>query len=122
MLSRRPALPQARLPPLCTLGLAGAETPAMLDWQETIAWLRDKIKAPALTLRLIVIEDSDPDRLPKWYCEAGARGAPETLLEAYMALIGPLKQLAEGPDGLARSRAVLRRPSRPRAGAYGGAR
>lgn len=84
----------------------------MLDWQETIAWLRNKIKAPVVTLRLIVIEDSGPDPLLKRFHKAGAYGAPETLFEAYMALIGPLKQLAEGPDGLARFYADLCDPER----------
>ena len=75
--------------------------PAMQDWRETVGWLRDKINGPILTLRLIGAEIND--EMPSSYTPSTITVAEgNTIHKAYMDLLLPLKQLAEGPNGLAR--------------------
>ncbi|KAK3899104.1 hypothetical protein C8A05DRAFT_18418 [Staphylotrichum tortipilum] len=73
---------------------------AMLDWQETIAWLRDKINGPVLTVRLVVA-DIDNDT-PASYRITMTEAECNVIADGHMALMAPLQQLAEGPNGLAR--------------------
>ncbi|KAK4100484.1 hypothetical protein N658DRAFT_559555 [Parathielavia hyrcaniae] len=71
---------------------------AMRDWFRTVDWLRDKINAPALILRLIVAEESDSN-FPEVYIYPTTRDEGDLIDAAYTQLCWPLGQLAE--DGLA---------------------
>jgi hypothetical protein len=75
-----------------------ADHPAMQDWRATVDWARDKLNLPGLTLRLVGAEVSDftPDAYR--YQITVAEG--DAAMESYMALLWPLRQLADG--GLAR--------------------
>jgi hypothetical protein len=70
----------------------------MQDWRATVDWARDKLNLPGLTLRLVRAEVSDftPDAYR--YQITVAEG--DAAMESYMALLRPLRQLADG--GLAR--------------------
>ncbi|KAL2168386.1 hypothetical protein VTG60DRAFT_7299 [Thermothelomyces hinnuleus] len=71
--------------------------PAMEDWRDTVAWLRDKINGPALTMRLFVTEQDEirPPGLPHTVAER------DKVYRAYMSILQPLRQLTEGVNGLA---------------------
>ncbi|KAL2185620.1 hypothetical protein L209DRAFT_691292 [Thermothelomyces heterothallicus CBS 203.75] len=71
--------------------------PAMEDWRDTVAWLRDKINGPALTTRLFVTEQDEirPPGLPHTVAER------DKVYRAYMSILQPLRQLTEGANGLA---------------------
>ncbi|KAK3295062.1 uncharacterized protein B0H64DRAFT_402507 [Chaetomium fimeti] len=95
-------------PPYLPSTWPGTDHPAMRDWWETVGWLRDKINGPALTLRLVVTEhkyDAPGGDNPIITAAEGA-----IVHRAYMDLLQPLKQLAEGTDGLSRFYADLRYP------------
>ncbi|KAL2149781.1 hypothetical protein VTH82DRAFT_8433 [Thermothelomyces myriococcoides] len=72
------------------------DEPAMQDWRDTVAWLRDKINGPAFTIRLWVEEGYEPggDRL------IDLRHYRAEIHRAYMDLLEPLRQLSEGPNGI----------------------
>jgi hypothetical protein len=82
---------------------------AMQDWRETVGWLQDKINGPALTLRLVGADSSSngPDSP---YTDTITVAEGDTIHRGYMELLQPLKQLTEGPNGLARFYADLRYP------------
>jgi len=102
-----------------------AEHPALRDWRATISWLRDKINAPGLTLRLVMADCTEDGWEPP---ERSSMTVPEgnAVLAAYRGILSPLKQLAAGDDGLARFYADLTCPWRwtqatiDRAGQLGG--
>ncbi|EAQ84599.1 predicted protein [Chaetomium globosum CBS 148.51] len=80
--------------------------PVMRDWRETVAWLRDMINGPALTLRLIAIRyTSDSDFEGPITVAEG-----DKVHRAYMDLLEPLKALAEGANGISKFYASLRHP------------
>ncbi|KAK4235912.1 hypothetical protein C8A03DRAFT_17384, partial [Achaetomium macrosporum] len=74
--------------------------PAMQDWLETVAWLRDKINGPALTLRLVVSGPGvwTPDSP---YADTITVAEGDRIYRAYLDLSQPLRLLTEGPNGLA---------------------
>ncbi|KAK4141053.1 uncharacterized protein C8A04DRAFT_14397 [Dichotomopilus funicola] len=72
----------------------GKDHPAIQDWQSTINWLveYDLLTLPALTLRLVTTAP-----VSQWATyRAISPQERETILEAYLDLIRPLKQLAQG--------------------------
>jgi hypothetical protein len=79
------------------------EHPAIQDWQATVDWLQDKINAPGLTLRLVGAPVSD--WTPDLYSAQITTSEGDTIMRAYMALLRPLRQLAD--NGLARFYANL---------------
>jgi hypothetical protein len=83
--------------------------PVLKDWAETVAWVKDKINAPALTLRLLAKYHSDEDDLSQG-CELTGVHAKETL-DSYILILEPLASLG-GPGGLARFYADLTWPWR----------
>jgi hypothetical protein len=78
----------------------------MQDWCETVDWLRDKINAPGLTLRLVVAEVSD--FTPDCYRPTITFEEGRMIMSAYKGLLRPLAQLAD--NGLARFYADLVHP------------
>ncbi|KAK3934801.1 hypothetical protein QBC46DRAFT_425562 [Diplogelasinospora grovesii] len=70
---------------------------AAQDWWATVDWVRDKINAPALTVRVVVADDmpGDPrmDRVNITYPEG------EAILRTYVRILRPPRRL--GDDGLA---------------------
>jgi hypothetical protein len=81
----------------------------MRDWRETVSWLRDKVNGPVLTLRLVGA--AAMDNMVSWDGQMAAfKGA--VFQQAYVDLLEPLKQLAEGPNGLARFYADVSSPGR----------
>jgi hypothetical protein len=77
----------------------------MQDWRETVGWFRDKINGPVLTLRLIGAETIYGHPEPEATVAEG-----DTIHRAYMDLLQPLKQLAEGQNRLAAFHADLPYP------------
>jgi hypothetical protein len=84
--------------------------PAMRDWRETVVWLRDKINGPILTLRLIGVEIVHDEMVSCYIPSTITVAEGNTIYKAYMDLLQPLKQLAEGPNSLARFYADLSYP------------
>lgn len=81
----------------------GKDHPVIQEWRSTVHWLveHDLLALPALTLRLATIAPMTP-----WTTyRAVSSQERERILEAYMDLVRPLKQLAQG--GLARFYADL---------------
>ncbi|KAK3298650.1 uncharacterized protein B0H64DRAFT_422437 [Chaetomium fimeti] len=91
-----------------------AGQPAMQDWWATVDWLRDKINAPRLTLRLIGTDPPSGSRVA--YLATGpyrvtitvAEG--DAIMQSYMDILRPLRKLAEGGNGLARVHVNFRYP------------
>ena len=80
-------------------GWLQAGRPMANDWSETIDWVKDKIKAPALTVRLVGLlgwKIDDPDTAAVTPTGAQAKEA----MDAYLGIIKPLTQLG-GAGGLA---------------------
>jgi hypothetical protein len=94
-------------PPYPPATWPGPEHPAARDWLATLGWLRDRLTRPALTLRVMVVDESNgaPDREGEATAEEAA-----ALLRAYADLVRPLRGLAAEPDGLARFYAHFRYP------------
>ncbi|KAK3298540.1 uncharacterized protein B0H64DRAFT_77786 [Chaetomium fimeti] len=75
------------------------EHPAMKNWHATVHWLKDKINAPGLTVRLVMADvdggllESDRGRLTELEGKA--------IVRAYMNISSPLRHLTAGNDGLA---------------------
>jgi hypothetical protein len=93
-----------------------ATHPAMQDWRATVDWLRDKIKAPGLTLRFVAADSTD-DWVPPGDEDPADRSAMteaqgNAILAAYKEIIRPLRHLASGNDGLARFYAQFAYPWR----------
>jgi hypothetical protein len=84
------------------------EHPAMQDWRMTVEWLRDKINAPGLTIRLIMEEASRRDIPPNRKVMTKAQGM--AIIKAYLDILGPLKHLTTGDNPLARFHAKLAYP------------
>jgi hypothetical protein len=81
--------------------------PALLDWDDTIDWLKDKLSLRALTLRLVVTGNPDyfqgSQQSYEWTREQG-----KEILATYNRILLPLQLLGTAPDGgLARFCAVL---------------
>jgi hypothetical protein len=79
----------------------------MQNWWATVDWLRDKINAPRLTLRLIGAEAHfhptrgfDPAR-PKRYLRITPTEG-DKIMQSYIDIVRPLRTLAGGASGLAR--------------------
>ncbi|KAK4039669.1 hypothetical protein C8A01DRAFT_16402 [Parachaetomium inaequale] len=94
-------------PPYPSPTWPGPEHPAARDWLATVGWLRDRLNRPALTLRVVVMGESNgaPDRAGEATAEEAA-----ALLRAYADLVRPLRGLAAEPPGLARFYAHFRYP------------
>jgi hypothetical protein len=86
-----------------------ANHPVMRDWRETVSWLRDKVNGPALTLRLVGVAAMEDTANFDGYIPAVEANV---FHQACVNLLQPLKQLAEGPNGLARFYADLSYPWR----------
>lgn len=82
--------------------------PAMRDWRETVGWLRDNLNGPVFTLRLVVAERGG--LAPEINADIITAAEGDTIQGAYIDLLQPLKQLAEGLNGLARFYADLAYP------------
>lgn len=82
--------------------------PAIQDWRKTVSWLRDKVNGPVLTLRLVGVEI--PDHAPDIWTGPRTAAGRDMIHTAYMGLWQPMKQLAEGPNALARFYADLPYP------------
>ena len=93
-------------PPYPSATWPGPEHPAARDWPSTVAWLRDRLNLPGLTLRVVAMDVSNgtPDRFGEATAEEIA-----ALLKVYTHLVRPLRGLAE-PPGLARFYAHFRYP------------
>jgi len=80
-----------------------ADHPAMRDWRETAAWLRDRMNLSALTMRLITTRVVEEVPEPHQTLMTDAQG--KVMLGSYEAIMEPLKQWAEmapagrGADG-----------------------
>jgi hypothetical protein len=96
-------------PPYTGGGWPQAGHPVLKDWAETVAWVKDKINAPALTLRMLAKYHEDEDDYSSGSDLTGPQ-AKETL-DSYMLILKPLASLG-GPDGLARFYADLTWPWR----------
>jgi hypothetical protein len=94
-------------PPYPSATWPGPDHPAARDWLATVGWLRDRLTLPALTLRVMVMDESNgtPDRAGEATPEEAA-----ALLSAYADLVRPLQKLAAEPAGLARFYAHFRYP------------
>ncbi|KAK4043850.1 hypothetical protein C8A01DRAFT_43227 [Parachaetomium inaequale] len=90
-------------PPYPPLAWPQVGHPAIQDWRATVEWLQDKSNAPGLTLRLVgaTVSDWTPDS----YSDTITASEGDTIMRAYMALLRPLRQLAD--NGLARFYANL---------------
>ncbi|KAK4039010.1 hypothetical protein C8A01DRAFT_47464 [Parachaetomium inaequale] len=78
---------------------------ALLDWRETVDWVKDKINLPGLTLRLMMAGDS-------YYRPNGGkeltREQGNAILAGYLRILGPLQRLdAASNNGLARFHAEM---------------
>jgi hypothetical protein len=97
------------VPPYPSATWPGPEHPAARDWLATVAWLRDRLNLPALTLRVMVIDESNgtPERAGEATPEEAA-----ALLRAYADLVRPLRGLAADSErpGLGRFYAHFRYP------------
>ena len=93
-------------PPYAAATWPGAEHPAARDWLAAAGWLRDGLNLPALTLRVVFMDESNgaPDRAGQATAEEAA-----ALLRAYRDLLRPLRGLA-APPGLARFYGHFRYP------------
>ena len=93
-------------PPYPSATWPGPEHPAARDWPSTVAWLRDRLNLPGLTLRVVAMDVSNgtPDRFGEATAEEIA-----ALLKVYTHLVRPLRGLVE-PPGLARFYAHFRYP------------
>ncbi|KAL2024325.1 hypothetical protein VTK56DRAFT_8807 [Thermocarpiscus australiensis] len=69
----------------------------VLDWRATVDWLRAKINAPALTIRLVMADFIGPVKGRKVLTEK--QGAE--ILKGYARVMGPLRHLVRKDDGLA---------------------
>ncbi|KAL2018671.1 hypothetical protein VTK56DRAFT_506 [Thermocarpiscus australiensis] len=85
-------------PPYPHQGWPGAGHAAMRDWWRTVGWMRDKIAAPALTLR-VVMADTDACS-PAADRAAMAVGQGTAVAQGYDRILAPLQLLAAGDDGL----------------------
>ncbi|KAK4097978.1 hypothetical protein N658DRAFT_518265 [Parathielavia hyrcaniae] len=103
----RDVVPVSALAHLRFLELPGSEHAAARDWLATVSWLRDRLNRPALTLRVIVMDESNgaPDRDGEATADKAA-----ALLRAYVRLVRPLRGLAAEPPGLARFYTHFRYP------------
>lgn len=82
------------------------DDPVLRDWHDTVDWVRDKINAPALTLRVVAKYHSDQGATDgTWLTSAEAK----EIMEAYFRILKPLGRLARD-DGLARFGADLTWP------------
>lgn len=66
--------------------------PAFQDWDNTVAWAKDKLNLPLLTLRLVVAGHPDTGRGPPNSWEM-TRGQGKQVLATYNRIIIPLQQL-----------------------------
>lgn len=86
-------------PPYLAQTWPGKEHPVMQDWHSTVDWLRDKINAPGLTIRLVAAEVSCVS--PRAYRRMVIPWSDGCIIgRAHMALALSLRPLAK--DGLAR--------------------
>ncbi len=85
-----------------------AGQPAMQDWWATVDWVKDKIYAPGLTIRLAAADLSG--LAPHSYGEAMPLSDGDIIMESYQELLRSLTPLAD--NGLARFYAQLPYPWR----------
>ena len=64
---------------------------SVLDWRAMVGWIRGRINAPALTIRVVMV-DASKGR------EAMNKDQGNRILEGYDRIISPLKDLARGSD------------------------
>ncbi|KAK4140578.1 uncharacterized protein C8A04DRAFT_14835 [Dichotomopilus funicola] len=97
-------------PPYPAATWPGPDHPATQDWHATVAWLRDRHRLclPALTLRVMVMDESNGMRGSEY--EATAEEAKAVLIAYIKILVWPLRGLAAEPLGLARFYASFRYP------------
>lgn len=72
--------------------------PAAHDWRDTGKWMRSKINAPALTIRVVMADFSWTDSSTR---ASLTWGQGKVILSGYMNILRPLRRLVQGDDGLA---------------------
>ncbi len=84
-------------PPYSSCAWPVNQHPAIVDWRQTVNWLRGKIDAPALTMRVVFADFRDDPAACR-----GETTKPEgkQIVTGYMQIIQPLKALVKH-DGLA---------------------
>ena len=85
-------------PPYSYEGWPREGDPALRDWAKTIAWAREKLNAPGLTVRLVMNDAFDGLAGDDRVRITGQQG--RDILSAYARILGPLTKL--GADGLAK--------------------
>jgi hypothetical protein len=81
---------------------------ALQDWRATVNWVRDKVNAPGLTLRVVMNHLYDDDPEDPANCSVMTEHDGNEILKAYARIFKPLRLLAA--DGLARFYAQLTDP------------
>ncbi|KAH6854821.1 hypothetical protein B0I37DRAFT_363110 [Chaetomium sp. MPI-CAGE-AT-0009] len=104
-------------PPYLGLSWPQAGQPAMEDWWATVDWLRDKINAARLTIRLFGANPRAERGIigSEYFIEPAYRikitaAEADSIMQSYMDILRPLRKLAEGPNGLARVHVDFRYP------------
>lgn len=95
-------------PPYLPESWPQAEQPAMQDWWATVQWLKDKIQAPDLTIRLVVAEHGD--WAPDVFTNTITTSEGDTIMRSFEELLRSMKPLVD--NGLARFYAHLPYPWR----------
>ncbi|KAK4132153.1 hypothetical protein BT67DRAFT_451231 [Trichocladium antarcticum] len=84
-------------PPYVPHGWPCSELATIRDWRDTVGWVRDKVNAPALTIRFAMVDDRGPpygrEEMSK---EQGAR----QIIRGYTSILEVFKPLVR-EDGLA---------------------
>jgi hypothetical protein len=84
-------------PPYVPHGWPLDEHPATQDWSATIAWLRDKINGPALTIRLIMLDGLESREMEGRDWPRRKRHG-RRILRGYTSIVAPLQTLVIKAD------------------------
>lgn len=84
-------------PPYIPEGWLQREHPAFQDWGATVEWIRGRVNAPALTIRVVMADFGDDEGIGR---EDLTDRQGEMILDAYKLIMAPLKPLVQ-VDGLA---------------------
>jgi len=88
-------------PPYQPASWPDTQHPAMQDWRATVDWLRGKINASALTVRVVVVKA--PFISSNAYRATITTQEGDRMMQAWMDLLQPLRRLGEnGGSGLGR--------------------
>ncbi|KAK4233532.1 hypothetical protein C8A03DRAFT_47947 [Achaetomium macrosporum] len=101
--------PELVFPPYVPHGWPDSEHPAVLDWVATVDWIRGRINAPALTLRVVMADfGSGPiiGRTPM------TKALADDIIRGYSRITNPLRPLVRDDGGLAGFYMQVAHPSR----------